>query len=85
MLWFELDGSNNPNTSLANLRDTNLDNGPTLVWRADTLGDGDHHLWVYVSLLARNGSVAVDYFEYVVTLLHFVTIIVPQQDFCFQG
>ena len=66
------------------LNGTNFDDGPIVVWSAVNLGDGDHQLWVYVNSLAQNGSVAVDYFVYVVPLLHFVTRIVFQQDFCFQ-
>ena len=58
---------------------TNFDDGPTLVWSADNLGDGDHQLWVLVALLPQNGSVAVDYLEYVLPLLHFVTRDVLQQ------
>ena len=75
----------NINTMIVLLNSTNFDNGPTLVWSAVNLGDGDHQFWVFVNLLPPNGSVAVDYFEYVVPLLHFVTRIVLQKDFCFQG
>ena len=67
------------------LNGTNFGDGSKLVWDADNLGDGDHQLNVVVNSLPQNGSVAVDYFEYVVPSLHFVTRIVFQQDFCFQG
>ena len=73
-MQFRLDGSN----ANVSLNGTKLDDGPTLVWRADNLGDGDHQLWVVVNSLQQNGSVAVDYFEYVVPLLHFVTRFVLQ-------
>ena len=64
---------------------TNLDAGPTLVWSADSLGDGDHQLYVHVySLVTPDESVVVDYFEYVVPLLHLMTIFF-QQAFCHQG
>ena len=63
-MTFDLDGSN---TGVL-LNGTNFDNGPTLVWSNDTLGDDDHRLSVYIYSLQQNGSVAVDYFEYVVTL-----------------
>ena len=69
------------NSTIVSLNGTNFDDGPKLVWNADNLGDGDHQLWVYVNSLQQNGSVVVDYFEYVVSLLHFVTRIVFQQDF----
>ena len=58
---------------------TNFADGPTRVWSADNLEDGDHQLIVNVNSLKKNGTVAVDYFEYVVPLLHFVTGIVFQQ------
>ena len=64
---------------------TNVDGGPTLVWSADNIADGDHQLLVYVDSLEENGSLTVDYLEYVVPLLHFVTRIAFQQYFCFQG
>ena len=67
------------------LNGTNFESGPTLVWSADNLGDGDHQLYVYINSLQQNGSVAVDYFEYVLPLLHFITRIVFQQFCCFQG
>ena len=53
--------------------------GTTLIWNADNLGDDDHQLLVHINSLPQNGSVVVDYFEYVVPLLHFVTRIVLQQ------
>ena len=80
-MQFQLD-LNRTNVSLDR---TNYDNGPTLIWSADTLGDGDHQLLVYVSLIQQNGVVVVDYFEYVLPLLHLVTRIVLHRDFCFQG
>ena len=73
------------NSTVVSLNGTNFDDGPKLVWHADNLGDGDHQLWVVVNSLQQNGSVAVDYFEYVVPLLHLVTGIVFQQNVCFQG
>ena len=73
------------NRTFVSLDGTSYDNGPTLIWSADTLGDGDHQLLVYVGSLQQNGIVMVDYFEYVLLLLHFVTRIVLHQDFCFQG
>ena len=78
---FRLDG----NTTSMSLNDTNFDDGPTLVWSADNLEDGDHQLYVYVYSLQQNGSFVVDYLEYVVPSLHFVTRIVLQQDSCFQS
>ena len=45
---------------------TNFDAGPKLVWSACCLGDGDHQLFVSLGLSPPDGSVAVDYFEYVV-------------------
>ena len=59
-------------------------NGPELIWGADNLGDGDHQLFMNVTSLQRNGTVAVYYFEYVVPLLYLVTGTVFQQYFCFQ-
>ena len=79
-LLFRLD-VNNTNVALDG---TNFDDGPTLVWSADNLGDGDHQLYMYVNSLQQNGSVAVDYVEYVVPLLQCVTGIVFQQKFRFQ-
>jgi hypothetical protein len=38
--------------------------------------EGDHQLYVYVDSLQPNGTVAVEYFEYVVHVLQFATIIV---------
>ena len=73
-MLFRLDGSN----ANVSLNGTKFDDGPKLVWRADNLGDGDHQLWVVVNSLQQNGSVAVDYFEYVISLLHLVTRIVSQ-------
>ena len=64
------------NSMIVPFNGTDLDDGPKLVWNADNLGHGDHQLLVYVNSLQQNGSVAVDYFEYVVPLLHFVTRIV---------
>ena len=73
------------NNTILQLNGTSFDDGPKLVWSADNLEDGDHQLWVVVGFLQQSGSVAVDYFEYVVPLLHFVTKIVFQQDFRCQG
>ena len=74
------------NTTLVSLNGTNFDSGPTRVWNADNLGDGEHQLWVVVNSLQQRGSVAVDYFEYVVPFLHFVIGSVFQRSFCcFQG
>ena len=73
------------NSTTVSLNGTNFDDGPNLVWNADNLGDGDHQLLVYVNSLRQNGSVAVDYFEYAVPLLHFVTRSVFQQEFYFQA
>ena len=67
------------------LNGTNCDDGPTLIWSVDNLGDGDHQLWVVVNSLQQNGSVVVDYFEYVAPLLQFGPRIMFQQDFCFQA
>ena len=67
------------------LTGTNFDGGPALIWSADNLGDGDHQLWVLVNSFEENGSLAVDYLEYVIPLPHFVTKIAFQQYFCFQG
>ena len=80
-MQFQLDVNN----TIVPLNGTNVDDGPKLVWNADNLGDGDHQLWVVVNSLQQNGSVAVDYFEYVVPLLHFVTRSMFQQSYCFQG
>jgi hypothetical protein len=60
-LQFRLDG-NNTNVPLNGM---SLADGPTLVFRADNLRDGDHQLYVYVNSLQQNGDVAVNYFEYV--------------------
>ena len=73
------------NETIVSLNGTNFDDGPILVWSAYNLGDGDNQLLLYVKSLQQNGSVVIDYFEYVVPLLHFVPKIVFQQDFCFQG
>ena len=78
----ELDENSSTTVSL---NGTSFDDGPTLVWSADTLGDGDHQFYLVVGSLQQNGSVAVDYIEYVLPLLHFVTRIVFQQFCCFQG
>ena len=47
---------------------------PKLVWSAYNSGDGDHQLYVNVTLLQQNVRVVVEYFGYVVPLLHFVVI-----------
>ena len=73
------------NSTIVSLNGTNFVDGPKLVWNADNLGDGDHQLYVVVNSIPQDRSVVVDYFEYVVPSLHFVTRIVFQQDFCFQG
>ena len=73
------------NPTFAVTGETNFDDGPTLVWEADNLGDGDHQLWVSVDSLRKNGTSTVDYLEYVASLLHLVTRIVFQQDFCLQA
>ena len=73
------------NSTTMPVNGTNYDDGPKLIWSAVNLGDGDHQLDVDINWLSQNGSVVVDYFEYVVPLLRFVTRIVFQQDFCFQG
>ena len=78
-MLFRLDGIN----ANVSLNGTDLDDGPTLVWSADNLEDGDHQLWVVVNSLKQNGSLAVDYLEYVAPLLRFVTRTVLQRDFCF--
>ena len=80
---FQLDG----NFTKLSLNRTNFDDVPTLVWSANNLADGDHQLQVAVTSapLQRTWSVVVDYFEYVVPLLHFVMRIVFQQDLCFQA
>ena len=70
---------------VVSLNGTSFDDGPKLVWNADNVGDGDHQLLVYISSLPPDGIIAVDHFEYVLPLLHFVTRIVLHQDFCFQG
>ena len=80
-MLFRLDG----NDANVVLNGTNFDDGPALVWSADNLEDGDHQLYLVVGRLQQNGSVAVDYFEYVLPLLCFVTRIVLQQLCCFQG
>ena len=67
------------------LNGTNLDDGPKLVWGVDNLGDGDHQLFMEVASPQQYGSVAVDYFEYVVPSLYIVIRTVSQQHFCFQG
>ena len=51
------------NGTTVSLNGTSIDNGPTLVWSADNLGDDDHQFYVFVGSLQQNGSVAVDYFE----------------------
>ena len=62
-MQFRLD-ANDANTVL---NGTNFNDGPTLIWSADNLGDGDHQLYVHVISLQQNGSVAVDYLEYVLS------------------
>ena len=73
------------NRSDVSLNGTNFADGPTRLWSVDYLEDSDHQLFVNVKSLKQNGTVAVDYFEYGVPLLHFITRIVPQQSCCFQG
>ena len=73
------------NNTFVSLNGTNFDNGPTLLWSMDNLQDGDHQLFVTIGSLEQGGFLAVDYFEYVVPLLLFVTCITFQQPFCFQG
>ena len=80
-MLFRLDG----NDANMVLNGTNFDNGPALVWSAENLEDGDHQLYMLVGSLQQNGSVAVDYLEYVLPSLHFVTRAVFQQFCCFQG
>ena len=80
-MQFRLDDNN----SDVWLNGTSLDDGPTRLWSADNLKDSDHQLLVNVKSLKQDGTVAVDYFEYVVPLLHFVTRTVYQQPCCFQG
>lgn len=70
-LLFRLDG-NNTNVSL---NGTRFADGPTPVFRSGIMKDGDHQLLVYINSLEANGSVAVDYVEYVIPLLPSVTII----------
>ena len=77
---FRLDG----NGANVVLNGTNSDDGPTLVWSANGLGDGDHEIYLSVGPLQQNGSFAVDYLEYVLPSLHFVPRIVFRQAFCFQ-
>jgi len=60
-LQFRLDGRNLERSS----NGTNFADGPTPVFTALNLEDGDHQLFVYVISLQQNGTVAVDYFEYV--------------------
>ena len=60
---FRLD---NNDVRSVSLNGTNFDDGPALIWSAYNLGDGDHQLWAIVRGLKQNGSVMVDYFEYVV-------------------
>ena len=71
-MQFRLDGIN----SNVPLTGTNFDNGHTTVFIADNLGDGDHQLFVYIISLEQNGTVAVDYFEYVIPSLHSVTRVI---------
>ena len=61
-LQFRVDG-NNTNVSL---NGTNFANGPTPIFSSDIMEDGDHQLFVYINSLQKNGTLAVDYFEYVV-------------------
>ena len=53
------------NNTKVSLNNTQFNDGPTLLWNADNLGDGDHQLFVYFTQ-QQTGSVMVDYFEYVV-------------------
>ena len=71
-MQFRLDGIN----SNVPLNGTNFDNGPTTIFSADNLGDGDHQLFVYIISLEQNGTVAVDYFEYAIALLQSVTRVI---------
>ena len=68
-MLFRLD-ANNINMVLDR---TNFDDSPTLLWSTDSLGDADHQLYLSVNSLQPNGSLALDYLEYVLPLLHFVT------------
>jgi len=83
-LLFRLDG-NNTNVSL---NGTDFANGPTSIFSSGIMEEGDHQLLVYINSLQQNGTVngtvAVDYFEYVVPLLHSVTVISLQRPYCFQ-
>ena len=74
-MQFQLD----VNSTTVALNSTNFADGPKLLWNADNLGDGDHQLFVFINgplQQQENGTVWVDYFEYVVPLLHLVTKIV---------
>jgi hypothetical protein len=73
-LQFRLDTNN----TIVSLNGTNFNDGPTHVWNANNLGDEDHQLLVVVNSLQQNGVVAVDYFEYVIPLLHFVIVSMSQ-------
>ena len=73
------------NGTTVSLNGTSLDDGPKLIWNAENLGDGDHQFYVFVGSLQKNGSLAVDYFEYVLSLLYVATRIVLQQFCSFQG
>lgn len=61
---FRLD-SNNTDLSVGG---TDSANGPTLLWSVENLKDGDHQLLFLVNSVQEQGSVMVDYFEYVVPL-----------------
>lgn len=50
------------------LNGTKFDDGPTLLFAPPKMEDGDHQLFVYIESLKQNGTVAVDYFEYVTRL-----------------
>ena len=63
-LQFRLDG-NNKNIPLDG---TNFANGPSPIYSYENLKDDDHQLFVYINSLQQNGTVAVDYFEYVILL-----------------
>jgi hypothetical protein len=80
-LLFRLDG-NNTNVPL---NGTNFADGPMPLYNSGIMEDGDHQLLVFINSLQQNGTVAVDFFEYVVPSHHSVIIIVFYQLFCFQG
>jgi hypothetical protein len=76
---FRVDGNDVDMT----LNNTNFADGPKPIFSADNLGDGDHDLFVLINSLQPNGTIAVDYIEYVILLLPFFTITVFQQSRCF--